>query len=336
MTDDGTTTVVLEGPPSLARLYGDAAARALGTGVRSLVARVRGDHERSPAPVAALPQVRYRLDGVRADPARLDTYRALVAEPWATTLPAGYVHVLAFPVAMALLSRPEAGLPLAGTVHVANRVVQHRAVAADATLVVQAGLEHLRPHRRGVLVDVVVRVDDATGTLDDPAWEEVSTYLVTGASVGVPPQGAASGGHEERASGPHDDDPWLPTEVWHLGADEGRRYAAVSGDRNPIHLSAATARIFGFRRAIAHGMDTASRALASLARERGDAFTWSVDFGRPVLLPGTIQVRVVPDDGGSGLRVEARDPATGRAHLTSTLVRHPADEGAPGVEAENR
>ena len=46
--------------------------------------------------------------------------------------------------------------------------------------------------------------------------------------------------------------------------DIGRRYGAVSGDRNPIHLYPLTARLFGFRRAIAHGMWTKARCLAAL------------------------------------------------------------------------
>src|SRR6266487_1403229 len=50
-----------------------------------------------------------------------------------------------------------------------------------------------------------------------------------------------------------------PHVVWELPADLGRRYAAVSGDRNPIHLYRLTAWLFGFRRPIAHGMWAAAR-----------------------------------------------------------------------------
>ena len=51
---------------------------------------------------------------------------------------------------------------------------------------------------------------------------------------------------------------------WHLPDDLGRRYASVSGDRNPIHMHALTAKAFGFPRAIAHGMWTKARCLAAL------------------------------------------------------------------------
>ena len=47
-------------------------------------------------------------------------------------------------------------------------------------------------------------------------------------------------------------------------ADIGRRYGLVSGDMNPIHLSAPSAKLFGFRQAIAHGLWTKARALAAM------------------------------------------------------------------------
>ena len=50
--------------------------------------------------------------------------------------------------------------------------------------------------------------------------------------------------------------------MWSLPASASRAYAAVSGDVNPIHMSALTAKAFGFPRAIAHGMYTAARALS--------------------------------------------------------------------------
>ena len=48
-------------------------------------------------------------------------------------------------------------------------------------------------------------------------------------------------------------------------SDLGRQYAAVSGDRNPIHLFDLTAMPLGFRHHIAHGMWSKARCLAELA-----------------------------------------------------------------------
>ena len=49
-----------------------------------------------------------------------------------------------------------------------------------------------------------------------------------------------------------------------LAKDLGRRYAAISGDYNPIHLGALSAKLFGFKQAIAHGMWSKARCLAAL------------------------------------------------------------------------
>ena len=102
-----------------------------------------------------------------------------------------------------------------------------------------------------------------------------------------------------------------------LGADTGRRYAAVSGDANPIHLSPLTARALGFPRAIAHGMDTAARALAAVGARRGPAYTWDVEFAAPVLLPSTPALRTAPEDGG--WTVTAWDPKRGKLHLVARI-----------------
>ncbi len=46
----------------------------------------------------------------------------------------------------------------------------------------------------------------------------------------------------------------------------GRAYGSLSGDRNPIHLSALTARLFGFSRPIAHAMYLVARLEAELVK----------------------------------------------------------------------
>jgi acyl dehydratase len=114
--------------------------------------------------------------------------------------------------------------------------------------------------------------------------------------------------------------PPVPTGQWSLAADVGRRYAAVSGDLNPIHLSRLTARPLGYPRAIAHGMYTASRALAAVGRARGDAFAWTVEFAKPVPLPSRVSVRVAPDLAGGGFAYSGWNGRSGALHLHGTVV----------------
>jgi acyl dehydratase len=182
-------------------------------------------------------------------------------------LPATYPHVLAFPLHMDLLAR--APFSAVGVVHIANRIVQHRPLRLGEPLTITARATELRPHRRGRQFDFVSEAR-AGGEL---VWEDVSTNLKRGA------------GDESLPREDEFEDPPV-TAHWRLPDDLGRRYAAVSGDHNPIHLHGLAAKAFGFPRAIAHGMWTKARCLAALRLP--DAFDVSVRFKKPVLLPSTV------------------------------------------------
>ena len=51
---------------------------------------------------------------------------------------------------------------------------------------------------------------------------------------------------------------------WSLPANLGRSYGGISKDYNPIHLYPWTAKLFGFRRQIAHGMCLLGMSAAAL------------------------------------------------------------------------
>lgn len=252
----------------------------------------------------ALPDVVLVRRGVQADPTALAAYQQLVGEEVRDVLPAGYLHTLAFPLATAMLARPDFPLPALGMVHLANRVEQRRAVGVGEALDARVHAEGLVPHRRGTAVDVVAELA-ADGEV---VWRGVSTYLAKGVRVAGAERPAGGERPEWHAPG--------PTGLWQLGSDVGRRYAEVSGDHNPIHTSRLAARAFGFARPIAHGMFTAAKALADVgAAGRGDAYTWDVEFATPVLLPATVTVRVTADDeGGFTFAAWSRKP-----HLTGSV-----------------
>jgi acyl dehydratase len=116
--------------------------------------------------------------------------------------------------------------------------------------------------------------------------------------------------------------------TWRLGGDVGRRYAAVSGDHNPIHLYPLTARALGFKRQIAHGMWSAARCVAALENRLPDAVTVDVAFRRPLFLPATVAFGVKQTDTGTAfVLADARSGALhlqGRTdHATSSPRRRP-------------
>jgi acyl dehydratase len=311
---------VLERVPSLADSYG----RVLGAASRAMLLR------RTPG-AGGLPDLAYAAHGVRADRERLTAYQHLVGEPATDELPAGYVHVLAFPLAVALMVRADFPLPVLGLVHLANRVEQARELKVDEPLTVRAWARALGEHRRGTQVEIVTEVDPLGPRVEGPGdgpppWCGVATYLAKGVRLGAGPEAAGPGSAEREAVAEAEPPRERATARWDLAADVGRRYGAVSGDRNPLHLSAATARPFGFRRAVAHGMYLAARALAGVGHARGPAFTWDITFGAPVLLPGRVDVRLAPAEdeppGGSttGWVYSGWHPRTGQRHFHGAVV----------------
>jgi acyl dehydratase len=140
-------------------------------------------------------------------------------------------------------------------------------------------------------------------------WRGRSTYLARGAHA---PEGAPAA-DVEVSVGALD----RMAAQWRVPDDAGRRYAKVSGDVNPIHLSALTAKAFGFKRAIAHGMWVKARALAALSGRLPDALTVDVAFRKPLFLPSTVVLSTAAVDGGWDLAV--RNAASDTEHLVGTV-----------------
>lgn len=57
--------------------------------------------------------------------------------------------------------------------------------------------------------------------------------------------------------------------TWRIAADEGRRYAMLAGDWNPIHLWFWSARLMGLPGPIIHGMHTLAKSCALLEHATG-------------------------------------------------------------------
>ncbi|MEU2064128.1 MaoC/PaaZ C-terminal domain-containing protein [Streptomyces sp. NPDC013455] len=251
-----------------------------------------------PAADAAFPRTRLVLPGLRVDLVKLAAYERVCGFPTgASALPVTYPHVLGFPLAMRLMSGRDFPLPLLGLVHTSIEITQRAAPAADGAYDVEVWVEGLAPHRRGTEATVVTALRSAGQTV----WESRSTYLARHRTGPVPPS-------EPRADGRA---PLPAVAEWDLGGDVGRRYGAASGDRNPIHLYPLTARLFGFPRAIAHGMWTVARCLA--AHGTGGTAVVRAEFRAPVLLPGTVTYGA---DGGG--RFELRGGG-GRVHVSGEV-----------------
>ncbi|GAB5080177.1 MaoC family dehydratase [Arthrobacter sp. AD-310] len=295
--------VILGEMPSLSKLYVNAAAQAARR-------RLLGTHE-----PAVLPEESHEVRGVTVDVGNLTAYQHLLGESASDVLPAGFIHALAFPLAMSVMNRDDFPLPLLGMIHLRNTVEQHSPVLFTDALDVAAWVENLRGHRSGTQVDVVAEV--RLSGKEDISWRGVSTYLAKGVFLpGIDKPSPPPARPDFKAPD--------PTAVWQLGVDAGRAYAAVSGDFNPIHLSVLSAKALGMRRSIAHGMYLASRALADVGSVRGDSFIWDVLFDAPVFLPCRVALEIGSEQGRSGAWERsgfvAWNPRSGRRYFSGAVT----------------
>ncbi len=272
----------LQSPPGLLGLY----ARAVRPGGH------RGD---------TLPDTVLTLAPQSIDADHLARYQQVCGLRVSHALPPTYLHVLAFPVAVALMTQRSFPLPLVGLVHVHNTITVARPVDSGEQASFRVRAVDLRPHRSGRQFDVVAEASVGA----ELVWTARSTYL------------RREHKPAQRPDRPPTEAGATPTAQVRVPADIGRRYAAVSGDRNPIHLSKLSAKAFGFPRAIAHGMWLAARTLAVLEGRLPDAATIDIAFKAPVLLPSTIGISAARVEGGWDLDV--RNVRSGRPHLTGSV-----------------
>lgn len=217
---------------------------------------------------------------------------------FASALPLSALYPLAQRAQLALMLRSGFPFPVVGLVHVAN------------------AMQRVGPFDPGAAwgLDVACRAPESAGA-DAPVRVAFDVTLVQAGS----PRATCRSLYQVRRAGPRPAGPRPAPEPetalsgarepWRLPADEGRRYARLSGDYNPIHLSPWTSRLFGFNRPILHGMDAAARVQAGIERGTGlEVSALEIAFKRPIALPASVEWVWEPaGDGGGRYAIESAD-----------------------------
>jgi acyl dehydratase len=238
------------------------------------------------------------------DRANVAAYAAVTGLRYGDTVPLTYPFALTFPTVMSLVTGFDFPFAAMGSIHTENHITQYRPIAVTDTVDIAVHAENLREHRRGLLVDLVTDVNVG----NDVAWHQVTTFL-----------------HQQRTSlsdqpkPPSHKQPKLPppNAILRITPGQIRRYAGVGGDHNPIHTNRIGARLFGFPNVIAHGMFSAATVLANLEARIPNAVTYSVRFGKPLVLPASAGLYVHQVEGGWDLSL--RNIAKGYPHLSGTI-----------------
>jgi MaoC like domain len=295
-------TRTLDSPPRILPLYARAAAPLIPGA--SLLPFVPGRSK-------DVPELELSLAGVRPDPDTVAAYARVCGFALRDHLPPTYPHVLAFPLHMAVMADGRFPFGAVGLVHVENRIVQHQRIGVGEELKLVVRPTALQPHPRGKTFSLLTEAWIGP----QKAWESTTTILRRGGG-----DHAADGPKTSKSRTSKAHRPAVAVGVsaeWHLGGDLGRRYAAVSGDRNPIHMHSLTAKPLGFPGAIAHGMWTKARCLAALEGRLPDAFAAEVRFRKPIQLPG--RVEFLSDPEGEEIEFSVRDAKRHTPHLAGTV-----------------
>ena len=280
-------------------------------------------------PGAPLPDLSARLESYPLSRKKIDAYRKVCGIPRSKDyfVPLLYPQVLAGALHAQLFAHPRFPLQAAGLIHVGNTVTQHRPSRIYEPLTLEVELRGTRPARKGHEFDVLTYAYAGEGTSEELVWEATTTILSPQRFETEPEKTARRALEAPEA-------PLLRSATFRAAADQGRRYGAVSGDYNPIHLHALTAKLFGFKRAIAHGMWTLARALAEVEDDlpSDGRLHLEVAFKRPVYLPSTVVLNAAKHD--DELRLEVGSPRGDTLHLLSTIRPLDAHLASDGGEEE--
>ena len=258
------TPLHLEGSPSMALLLAKAT--------------VKGSNYKVGDP---LPPLSAHWDKLQVNVDHLERYKKICGFNM-HQLPATYLWVRAFPLIMTVLVSKQFPLKAMGQVHLRNQLSVHSPLNINKTSSITAAIDHSKLSSKGLEWSMQISVI-SDGQI---VWSCLSTFLYR----------CKTGVEREPKSiiEPNDE----CSDSWQLPSVLGRRYSTISGDYNPIHLSALSAKLFGFKRAIAHGMWSKARCLAALGHSLPEAgYSVDVDFFKPVFLPSKVNFYSAKADG---------------------------------------
>ena len=219
-----------------------------------------------------------------------------------------FIQTLFVPLLGTYIASPLFPITPLGLIQTGQSIAQHRRVTPNEKMDLHCGLLDMEQTERGIRTRFYTEVQ-IQGKM---VWQGISTYFT--------PHGR--GRKKTKRQG---DIPLPIQEIIPLAGDTGRQYAKASGDMNPHHLWTPTARLFGFKRPIAHGMWSLGRSFSSLAKNHAPDFPLYLDgeFKLPAFMPGSLTLghaqRKTALPGKSTVDFELRDQATGRPHLKGCL-----------------
>ena len=248
-----------------------------------------------------LPQVEYVVDSYRVAPEHLKSYNEICGFKNNGYVPSTYLAVISQSLQMHMMTQEAFPFALLGLVHIRNQVTQFRKIGVNENITLSCKFGELKPHDKGLQFDFLTTAKVG----DEVVMEGLTTYLSRQKT------NAAQGAKEKDIKVPE-----LNVQAeWKVAENTGRRYALVSGDFNLIHIHAFTAKAFGFKQAIAHGMWSKAKALSSISLP--DAYEADVYFKLPMFLPSQVEFLTAQDKQSTHLLI--RNSKSQKPHVSGIV-----------------
>ena len=238
-----------------------------------------------------LPNIQATWTGAKADKDALADYLNVLGLPQQDTLPILYPHVMAGAMHMHMLANKAFPIRLLGALHLKNRITQLKTIAVDGVFDIKSAMADFRLVAKGVEFDFTTDVyaKNESGELEK-VWFEVSTYFMAGRFGGKENPSTETSFELAALENP------VAGKDWFVPANRGKVYAKITGDYNPIHTSKQLAKLFGFKRDIAHGFGVLAQGIETVvaietAGGLDKALQVDVIFKGPVFLENTVTLK---------------------------------------------
>ncbi len=244
------------------------------------------------------------FNNIKLDPKKIDHFKKTCGYPQNTdNVPMLYLQSLFIGQFGKYVTSEHFPLFPLGLIHTKQKIFQTRSIKPNEILNTKLSLDNIINNEKGLEFTFLLEI-----TIENELiWKGITTTL------------AKSKKYIKKNK--HTQAPENMTSISVIDAPKyiGREYAKVSGDYNPHHLSVFSAKLFGFKRAIAHGMWSLARSVAEIEKRFPDNELVSIDisFKRPLFLPGTIALATKKSN--NTIAFELRDYVTNIPHLAGDV-----------------
>ena len=234
---------------------------------------------------AALPNIKASWCGAQVDQANLKNYLNLCQLSDDGYLPILYPHVMASTLHLNMLTDRQFPIKLLGAVHLRSHILSRRKINRDETVDIQTEIVTHRVVAKGLEFDFTTTVTSDKETI----WESITTYYVQG-RFGEEDAPSLRGSFTPLENPPE-------SAQWFLDKQMARRYARITGDYNPIHISFLLAKLFGFKRDLLHAFCALATSIRHLPTvSDNEAIRIDVAFKGPLYLKNTVYLKSITNN----------------------------------------